>query len=66
MTNNLENTLKMEINTKEHNAVLKFLQHLKNDKLNYDAINAAAIEFHIHCSTISKKKKYIKKRMMIT
>lgn len=55
MDNNLENTLKKEMNTKERNAVLQFLlQHLKNDKPSYGAINAAAIKFNVHRSTISR------------
>ena len=55
MNSNLENTLKQEMNDKERNAVLQFLlQHLKNDKLSHGAINAAAIKFNVHRSTISR------------
>lgn len=55
MNNNLENTLKKEMNNKERNAVLQFLlQNLKNDKLSHGAINAAAIKLNVLRSTISR------------
>ena len=52
MSNNLENTLQ-EISNKVRNTVFHFLlKHLKNDKLRNGAVNAAAIKFHVHRSTI--------------
>ena len=45
MSNSFENTLK-EMNDNERNIVLQFLvQHLKNDNLSHDAINAETNKF---------------------
>ena len=46
---------KKERNSNEYNIAVQFLQqHLKNDKLSQNAINATAIKFNVYCSTISR------------
>ena len=43
------------MSNKESKTALQFsVQHFKNDKLSYGAINAAAIKFNIHRSTVCR------------
>ena len=45
----------MEMNNEDRNFILQFvIQHLKNDKLSYKALNAVAIKHVVHCRTVSR------------
>ena len=55
MSNNLENILKKEVNSKVRNTIFQLLlEHLKNDKLSHGAISAATTKFNVQCSTVSR------------
>ena len=55
MSKNLENALKKEMNNRKRNSVLQFLpQHLINDNVSQNAVNAAKINFNVHRNKISR------------